>query len=180
MFRRLPCFALALAVAATGLPVLAHAQPQDATSAPYQAPGGAPVSSDDAWAILDIIARMNGAIDTEDYALYASYYTDDGVIDSGFGPPVRGHEAIRQSLEASAPFITNKRHAAANVVLNRDGERLVATYYLTVFERRSALAVAGTALIVDAFEREGGVWKVASHTTRMDPATLAAMQGSGR
>ncbi|MDX2233497.1 MAG: nuclear transport factor 2 family protein [Hyphomonadaceae bacterium] len=133
------------------------------------------IRPDDAHAIMDMIARMNGAIDTNDYPLYASFYSEDGVIDSGFGPPVSGRPAIIASLEASAPFITNKRHAAANIVLDRRGDAIVATYYLTVFERQTALAIAGTALIVDEFRRVGRDWRVARHTTRMDPATIAAM-----
>ncbi|MDX2237106.1 MAG: nuclear transport factor 2 family protein [Hyphomonadaceae bacterium] len=136
------------------------------------------VRADDALAIVDVIARMNGAIDTNDYPLYASHYTTDGVIDSGFGPPVSGHAAIIASLEASAPFITNKRHAAANIVLSRQGRDIVATYYLTVFERASSVSVAGTALIVDEFRNVDGVWRVVRHTTRMDPATIAAMMAS--
>ncbi len=136
------------------------------------------VRAEDAVAIADVIARMNGAIDTNDYPLYASYYLPDGVIDSGFGPPVSGHAAIIASLEASAPFITNKRHAAANIVLNRQGRDIVATYYLTVFDRASSVSVAGTALIVDEFRKVDGVWRVVRHTTRMDPATIAAMMAS--
>ncbi len=159
---------LALALA----PMLAHAQ----APTPYAPPqAGASVRASDALQIMDIIARMNGAIDTNDYALYGSYYVADGVIDSGFGPPVTGHAAIIASLEASAPFITNKRHAAANIVLNRRGEDVVATYYLIVFERQAGLTLAGTALIVDEFRRVGREWKVVRHTTRMDLATIAAM-----
>lgn len=129
-------------------------------------------------AIIDIIGRMNQAIDANDYATYASFYSEDGYIDSGFGPLSRGREAIIASLEQSAPFITNKRHAATNIVINRDGDRLVAVYYLTVFERSASLTLAGTALITDTFERRNGRWHVVSHVTRMDPATLQAMSAA--
>ncbi len=136
------------------------------------------IEARDQAAILDIIARMNHAIDANDYALYASFYTADGVIDSGFGPPSVGAAAIVASLEMSAPFITNKRHVMGNPVISGSGDQAKVTYYLVVFERQAGLTLAGTAVITDTLRRENGVWKVATHTTRMDPATLAAMQAA--
>ncbi len=126
-------------------------------------------------AISDIIVRMNHAIDANDYASYAAFYAEDGYIDSGFGPLSRGRAAIIASLNQSAPFITNKRHVAGNILINRDGDRYTAVYYLTVFERAAGLTLVGTALITDTFVRRGGRWEVASHQTRMDPATRKAM-----
>lgn len=132
----------------------------------------------DQIAILDVIARMNHAIDVNDYPLYASFYTDDGVIDSGFGPPSVGRAAIIASLDQSAPFITNKRHVVGNPVINGEGDTAKVTYYLTVFERQTGLTLAGTAVITDTLRRADGRWRVASHTTRMDPATLTAMKAA--
>ncbi len=164
----------AAAVALTAFGAAASAEPAAEATAPYaqsatRVPPGAYAE------INDIIARMNQAIDANDYEAYAGFYAEDGHIDSGFGPLSRGREAIVASLNQSAPFITNKRHVASNVVLNGDRNRLTAVYYLTVFERASGLALAGTALITDTFERRDGRWQVVSHVTRMDPATLAAM-----
>ena len=129
-------------------------------------------------AISDVIARMNHAIDANDYETYAAFYAEDGYIDSGFGSLSRGRSAIVASLNQSAPFITNKRHVASTIVVNRDGDRYTAVYYLTVFERSSGLTLAGTALITDTFVRRGGRWEVVSHQTRMDPATLNAMNAA--
>jgi ketosteroid isomerase-like protein len=132
----------------------------------------------DQLAILDVVARMNHAIDVADYRLYASFYTDDGVIDSGFGPPSVGGAAIVATLNQSAPFITNKRHVVGNPVISGEGDTAKVTYYLMVFERQTGLTLAGTAVITDTLRREDARWKVASHTTRMDPATLSAMQAA--
>lgn len=136
------------------------------------------LAGDDVASILDVIARMNHAIDVNDYDLYARFYTADGVIDSGFGPPSGGREAIVASLQASAPFITNKRHVMGNPVVSGAGDEAKVTYYLIVFERQTGLMLAGTAVITDTLRREDGAWRVTSHTTRMDPATLAAMQAA--
>ncbi len=132
----------------------------------------------DQIAILDLIARMNQSIDANDYAAYALFYTEDGVIDSGFGPATKGRAAIVESLNQSAPFITNKRHVAANVVINGSGQAATAVYYLTVFERQTGLTIAGTALITDELRRGKDGWHVVRHTTRMDPATVQAMRAA--
>lgn len=136
------------------------------------------INAADQMAILDVIARMNHAIDVNDYPLYASFYTADGMIDSGFGPPSVGAAAIVATLQQSAPFITNKRHVVGNPVISGAGDEAKVTYYLVVYERQSGLNLAGTALITDTLRHVNGMWRVATHTTRMDPATLAAMQAA--
>ncbi|MEM7060981.1 MAG: nuclear transport factor 2 family protein [Pseudomonadota bacterium] len=132
----------------------------------------------DELAIRQVVARTGHAVDTADYDLYLSFFADDPVMDSGFGPPVKGFKALRASLEASRPFITGKRHVAANVVINGSGDLARATYYLIVFERQEGIAFVGSAVIADDFERRDGAWKITRHVTRMDPATIAAMQAA--
>jgi ketosteroid isomerase-like protein len=177
---RRPTMALAaVAFAIIGLVTpMASAQASGPVARAHYAQPTTPVSPAIHAEINDIIARMNHAIDANDYPAYASFYAEDGYIDSGFGPLSRGREAIVASLNQSAPFITNKRHVASNVVINGGRNRVTAVYYLTVFERAAGLTLAGTALITDTFERRGGRWHVVSHVTRMDPATLAAMSAA--
>ena len=165
--RHLTLLASAAALAVLPLPDSPAAQAQDTTPTA--------LSPVDQLAIIDMIGRMNHAIDEEDYAKYASFYAEDGVIDSGFGPATQGHAAIVASLGQSRPFITNKRHVPGNITIDGDGEMATATYYLTVFERKASLDVAGTALIVDQFRKGPAGWQVIRHTTRMDPSTLDAM-----
>jgi uncharacterized protein (TIGR02246 family) len=177
---KLPMNRLA-AVAAAGLmafavPAPSLAQATTPAEAPY-APQTKAVAAADVVAIHDLIARMNMAIDANDYAAYAAFYAPDGVIDSGFGPPTTGRAAILAVLEKSAPFISNKRHVPSNIVINRTAQGLTAVFYLTVFERETGLTIAGTALITDEFKRSANdTWQVVRHTTRMDPATVRAMR----
>lgn len=165
--------ALCLSVAPAAI-----AQTPPADSQRAYLPANATVPPATQTVIIDLIARMNQAIDANDYETYATFYSEDGVIDSGFGPATQGRAAIVASLQQSAPFITNKRHVAANIVLNGTANRVTATYYLTVFERASGLTLAGTALITDTFVKQSGRWQVERHITRMDPATLQAMQAA--
>jgi ketosteroid isomerase-like protein len=147
------------------------------TTAPHLPQASQPAAADQ-LAIADMIARMNQAIDANDYSGYAAFYAEDGVIDSGFGPPTVGRAAIVASLDKSAPFITNKRHVAGNIVINGSSQSATAVYYLTVFERQTGLTLAGTAVITDEFKRGAAGWQVVRHTTRMDPATLQAMRAA--
>jgi ketosteroid isomerase-like protein len=180
---KLNSMAALTAMAAAGLmaiavPAPSLAQPAATAAAPY-APQTSAVAAEDLLAIHDLIARMNQAIDANDYAAYAAFYSPDGVIDSGFGPPNTGRAAILDVLKKSAPFISNKRHVPSNIVINRSAQGLTAVFYLTVFERETGLTIAGTALITDEFKRRAsGGWEVVRHTTRMDPATLRAMQAA--
>jgi len=168
--------AAGLMALATPLPGVAQTGAQTSPHAPPHAPQARAVAAADLLAIHDLIARMNMAIDANDYAAYAAFYAPDGVIDSGFGPPTTGRAAILASLQQSAPFITNKRHVPGNIVINRSAQGLTAVYYLTVFERQTGLTLAGTALITDEFKRNAAsAWQVVRHTTRMDPATVRAM-----
>ena len=155
---------------------LAQTPPTDAQRA--YLPANATVPPATQTVIIDLISRMNQAIDANDYETYATFYAEDGVIDSGFGAATQGRAAIIASLQQSAPFITHTRHAASNIVLNGTADRVTAVYYLTVFERASGLTLAGTALITDTFVKQSGRWQVTRHVTRMDPATLQAMQAA--
>ncbi|MGL4238262.1 nuclear transport factor 2 family protein [Tabrizicola sp.] len=128
------------------------------------------VSVADDLAARQVIARLNHALDAADYPLYASFFAEDGVFESDFGDAV-GPEQVAAALEQVRPFITNRRHVAANHVINRDGDQLVVTTYLIVFERVAALEYVGSAVNVDTLEQRDGQWKVVRHASTLDPAT---------
>lgn len=165
MFRPL-LFASLVAVPLTG-PVAA--QDTGYIAQPYD------VAPEDDLAARQVIARLNHALDAEDYALYGSFFSDDGVFESDFGDAV-GPDAVAAALQQVAPFITNRRHVAANPVINRDGDRLVVTTYLIVYERVAALEYVGSAVNTDTLEHRDGQWKVLRHASTLDPATLDFIQ----
>ena len=134
------------------------------------------VSVEDDLAARQVIARLNHALDAADYGLYASFFAEDGVFESGFGDAV-GPEAVAAALGQVRPFIINRRHVAGNHVINRDGDRLVVTTYLIVFERVTALEYVGSAINVDTLEQRDGRWMVVRHASTLDPATEAYIQG---
>ena len=123
------------------------------------------------WAI----ARLNHALDAADYKSYGELFAPDGVFVSGFGNAV-GPKAVAAALGQVAPFITNKRHLAGNLVISGDGHQIVVTSYLIVFERQTEMKYVGSAVNVDTLEKVDGRWRVARHDSTLDPATLAYIQ----
>lgn len=133
------------------------------------------VSPADDLAARQVISRLNHALDAEDYSAYGSFFADDGVFESDFGDAI-GPEQVAAALQQVQPFISNRRHVAANHVINRKGKQLVATTYLIVYERVAALQYVGSALNTDTLEMRDGEWKVVRHASTLDPATQAFIQ----
>jgi uncharacterized protein (TIGR02246 family) len=154
------------AVALAGLPAVGAVQAQQT---PYYA---APhmLTVEDELAVQQVIARLNHALDAGDYAAYGNMFASDGVFVSGFGNAV-GPAQVKAALEMVAPFITNKRHVAGNLVINGNGTEAVVTSYLIVFERKTELKYVGSAINRDTLRKVGGRWLVTKHDSTLDPAT---------
>ncbi len=150
------------------LPIQASAQAID--TGYLTEPNG--LALEDEMAIRQIIARHNHALDAEDYALYGSFFAEDGVFTSGFGNAV-GPDQVAAALEQSRPFIINRRHIAANLVISGDGDRATVTSYQIVFERASAIEYVGSAFVIEELERRDGEWVITLHDSTLDPATEA-------
>ena len=133
------------------------------------------LTPEDEAQLRQVIARLNHALDAADYAMYGNFFADDGVFVSGFGNAT-GPEQVAAALEQVAPFITNKRHVAGNLVISGAGDDAVVTSYLIVFEREVDLSYVGSAINVDTFRKTDGVWKVVRHDSTLDPATARYIQ----
>jgi uncharacterized protein (TIGR02246 family) len=133
------------------------------------------LTPEDDAAIRQVVARLNHAIDAADYALYASFFAEECVFASGFGDAI-GPKQVEQALTNAAAFITDKRHVAANLLISGEGDEAVVTSYLIVFERRSSLAYAGSAVNRDTLRRHDGKWQIVRHESTLDPATASHIQ----
>jgi hypothetical protein len=148
-------------------PALAQTTPY--YSAKYQ------LKAEDDLAARQVIARLNHALDAADYKAYGELFATDGVFVSGFGDAV-GPTQVEAALTKVAPFITNKRHVAGNLVINGNKNQIVVTSYLTVFERQTELKYVGSALNVDTLKKVDGRWWVVRHESTLDPATAAYIE----
>lgn len=97
--------------------------------------------AEDRAMIENLQARYLFALDFRDAGVYASTFTDDGILDYGAGE-IRGREAIgqmvadmRESAEQSAAEDTSGlrpaagRHNIANIVIEIDGDTAKSTAY---------------------------------------------------
>lgn len=137
-----------------------------------------PIAVADQLALHDILARIDHAVDEGDWDTYVRHFSERGTLDSGFAGAVEGRAAIRAWLVANEANTSGKRHVATNVILDAEGERVVARSYLTVVEREDIPRVVATAKIRDVFVREAGEWKIALHEVRVDPGMIKAWQAA--
>lgn len=137
-----------------------------------------PIALADQLAIHDILARIDHAVDARDWDTYVQHFSERGSLDSGFAGMVEGRAAIRDWLIANEANTSGKRHVATNVILDAEGERVVARSYLTVIEREDIPRVVATATIRDVLAREGDGWKIQLHEVRVDPGMIKAWQAA--
>ena len=122
----------------------------------------------------ELLARLDHAVDAQDWDTYLGFFDDDATMDPGFAAPVHGREAIRAFLVQSEGGTRGKRHVASNVYVDGDRDEAVASSYLTVIEREEIPKVVATARIVDTLVKHGGVWKVKTHRVAVDPGMFKA------
>lgn len=158
---------------ALGLLVPAAASAQGVDPAYPHITGVNALVAEDELAVRQVIARMNQALDTHDYNLYASFYASDAVFTSRFGD-AEGRDAIEAVMEMARPLIMNKRHVSGNLIINGSGDTAVVKSYLTVFEREADLSFVGSAINVDTLKKRDGKWVVVLHESTLDPATERA------
>lgn len=130
----------------------------------------------DRIALHELLARLDHAVDAQDWEAYLAHFDTGAVLDPGFAPPSQGHEAIRSFLVASEGNTRGKRHVASNVYIDGDGDDAVASSYLTVIEREDLPTIVATARIVDTFVRRDGRWRVVRHQVAVDPGMFKAFQ----
>lgn len=125
----------------------------------------------------EIVARLDHAVDAQDWDRYLAFFDEGAVMDPGFAPPVHGREAIRGFLVASEGNTRGKRHVASNVFVDGDEREAVVRSYLCVIEREEIPKIVATALIVDTFARRAEGWRVVRHQVTVDPGMFKSFGG---
>lgn len=127
----------------------------------------------------ELLARLDHAVDAQDWDGYLAHFTSDARMEPGFAPPSEGLAAIRAFLVATEGGTRGKRHIASNVVLDDRGDHIVATSYLLVVERDDLPKVVATARIVDRLVKRDGALKVQHHRVEVDPGMFKALGAPG-
>ena len=118
---------------------------------------------------------MMRAVDTGEYALAASFFSDDAHLD--LGTPIEGRDAIARWL-SERPAELRSRHVLTNIVIDvLDDTRASGTSYLTLYRHlgpeslysgpvlRSNVAAVGD--YTTEFEREGDSWLIRRRSLEM-------------
>lgn len=129
---------------------------------------------EDRLTIHELLARLDHAVDSQDWDTYVSFFAEDATLDSGFAGTVQGQANIRAWLVQAEGSTKGKRHVATNVVIDGDATQATARSYLTVIEREDIPTVVATALITDTLKKARDGWKVTRHEVRIDPGMMKA------
>ncbi len=110
--------------------------------------------------IRTLMARYCFAIDSKNAAAFADLFTEDGVFDLKFVPPIEGREALR----AFVPSIPDgAHHFTANEIIELDGDQaVVRAYVLVVNEAPAGIGTVGE--YDDVVSRTPDGWRFARRT----------------
>jgi hypothetical protein len=86
------------------------------------------IDAQDRYAIEDVIIAYGTAIDTRDWDLFQSIFTEDAKVDYGFGSWNTGEE-FRQFMQATHDPAGNTLHRMTNIVVTRTGTGISARTY---------------------------------------------------
>lgn len=140
------------------------------------------LSSDDRFAILDVIYAYNLAADEKDVEATLTYYVDEGQIE-GDMETRQGKDAMREDLpKIFKAEVTLKRHIANNVRFESqtDTDEVVAKYVLLVMEAKAAPISIATSIVTDRFRQVGSEWKVVHHHVAVDPSARWLVKAGGK
>jgi hypothetical protein len=130
---------------------------------------------EDRVAIEELYAAYNFAIDDEHPDDFADCFTPDGVLDVGFGDPVRGTEALAAFAAGTNQIMPGMRHSVTNLILQgHDDDGAIGKAYLYTYRATAeGHQVILTGRYRDTLRRVGGLWKFADRTMIPDTAPPA-------
>jgi len=117
-------------------------------------------------AIRDLARRYAHCVWQGDAAGAVALFTQDGVMDTGDGPPLIGRESLRQTYTAIfakqelRPFVHNH-------VIELRGDRATGACYLDLRAVVEGTYMTGQGWYDDRYVRDGGGWLFASRRLHM-------------
>jgi len=90
------------------------------------APGDTAAGSEaDQRAVTDVAIRYATALDTRDWSLLRTCFTDDVETRYGPAPAVRGFDAFERTVRSWMPDAVRSQHLISNPVVEVDGDQAV-------------------------------------------------------
>ena len=135
-------------------------------------PSGKPLTAMDKLSIMELAARFEMSLDREDVDGYLATFVPDGtgVLESSFGPPAKGNEALNKAFFGMLnAFARGQRHCSMNQIITGNDHEATMVSYLVVFNRNE-LERTGSALVTDKAVKIKGVWYLTSRKIDVDPS----------
>lgn len=130
------------------------------------------LTTEDRHAIEDLYAEYSFAIDDGRPDDFAACFTADGVLDTGYGDPTRGTEALAAFAAATNEMMPGMRHSVTNLVLQGHDDGATGRAYLLAYRATAdGHQVVLTGRYEDTLRRVEGLWRFA--TRKMVPDTPA-------
>lgn len=126
-----------------------------------------PLAPEDLFAIQQLYARYNHAIDFGDADGWAACFTEDGVF-SAPGTEVAGRESLR-TFAADFSTRMRARHWTNNLLIDGDGDVARGRCYLALLRLgEEGVRIAATGRYEDELVRAGEGWRFRRRTVTMD------------
>jgi ketosteroid isomerase-like protein len=120
----------------------------------------------DTEAIRDLVRRYAHCVWQQDASGAVGLFIDDGEMDTGDRPAIRGRKALLESYEAM--FATSEFHPMVhNHVIDVEGDRATGTCYLDLRAVVDGKNMIGSGFYDDRYVRIGEVWKFQSRKLTM-------------
>ena len=120
----------------------------------------------DAEAIRDLARRYAHFVWQKDIPAAIDLFTEDGEMDTGDRPPIRGKQALLETYQGMLgdaefqPFVHNH-------VIDLNGESATGTCYLDLRATVDGRSMIGAGVYRDRYARVGGEWKFRSRKLTM-------------
>jgi uncharacterized protein (TIGR02246 family) len=121
------------------------------------------LTSDDRWAISDLLSRYCIAADSRDLALLDDVFTEDVTCIFQTGSRT-GRDSVRDFMDSILQHLTATQHNVTTSVVTESADGAEGTTYLIVQHARTGaeggdtFAMGGT--YYDRFRRENGAWRI--------------------
>lgn len=117
---------------------------------------------EDLEAIRDLARRYADAVWRRDVEGAIALFTEDGVMDTGDRPPIRGRAALLEAYQAMVGGANEFLPFVANHVIDLDGDRAVGRCYLDLRATVAGERRIGGGHYEDVYARTADGWRFAS------------------
>ena len=140
------------------------------------------LSAEDHAAIQNLAGRYSQALDDGDAEVWASVWTDDGVMEMVAQERWITGDSLRALAAGRDGSTPQARHMPSTFVIDGAGDEASMSSYVTVVRCDDPAKIVFQGRYVDRLRRVDGAWKLAHRTILTDwiePGTAEQVQGTG-